>query len=181
MSEEDKGPAGFGKIAFGLSQIINFLRELDAAKQPHRGRREEGGVVFEYSFRKRALGEETGKENTPERSERSPSASSGRRPRRRERPTGVEVFEPVTDLFDEPDEIVILFELPGVERKDIRCTLCGDILLIEAKSGERLYRKETLIEAKLRPGAPRLRFRNGVLEARLKKKRSEDDPQSPPV
>ena len=44
---------------------------------------------------------------------------------------------------------MLLFELPGVERKDIRCILDGDILLLEAKTGERLYRKETLIEEKL--------------------------------
>jgi HSP20 family protein len=173
MSEEDKRAAGFGKIASGLSQIINFLLELDERQQPHRGRREEGGVVIEYSFKKRGLSEEAGEEEAPEPSERR-----ARRPGlRRGRASGIEVLEPVTDFFDEPDEIVLLFELPGVSRKDIGVSLCDDILLIEARSSGRLYRKETLIEAKLRPGAPRLKLRNGVLEVRLKKERSEREPQ----
>jgi HSP20 family molecular chaperone IbpA len=73
-------------------------------------------------------------------------------------------------MFDEPTEIVLLFELPGIERKDIRCILDGDILLLEAKTGERLYRKETLIEDKLAAGAPQLNLHNGVLEVRLSKK-----------
>jgi HSP20 family molecular chaperone IbpA len=72
-------------------------------------------------------------------------------------------------MFDEPDEVVVLFEVPGVARKDVHCVLDGDILLLEAKTGERLYRKEILIEASLAEKAPRLRLRNGVLEARLAK------------
>jgi HSP20 family protein len=42
-------------------------------------------------------------------------------------------------------------------------------LLLEAKTGERFYRKETLIEDKLAAGAPHLNLRNGVLEVRLSK------------
>ena len=79
------------------------------------------------------------------------------------------MFEPVTDMFDEPTEIVLLFELPGVEQKDIRCVLDGDILLVEGKSGDRLYRKETLIEARITADAPKKTLRNGVLEVRLSK------------
>ena len=75
----------------------------------------------------------------------------------------------MTDTFDEPEEIVLLFELPGVERKDIRCVLDGDILLLEAKAGDRLYRKEMLIEEKLTTASPRLKLHNGVLEVRLSK------------
>ncbi len=89
--------------------------------------------------------------------------------RRSAKPRGLEVLEPVTDMFDEPDEVVLLFEVPGVARKDIRCVLDGDIVLVEAKTGERLYRKEILIEQKLACRAPRLRLRNGILEARLAK------------
>ena len=55
-----------------------------------------------------------------------------------------------------------------MERKDIRCVLDGDILLLDAKTGERLYRKETLVEGKL-AGGPQLKLRNGVLEVRITK------------
>jgi HSP20 family protein len=75
------------------------------------------------------------------------------------------------DMFDEPNEVIMLFEIPGVEKKDVRCVLEGDILLLEAKAADRVYRKEALIEAPLAKGEPHLRLRNGVLEVRLAKRK----------
>lgn len=72
-------------------------------------------------------------------------------------------------MFDEGAELVFLFELPGVEREDVRCTLDGDILLLEAKTARRVYRKEVLVEENLAPGEPKLNLRNGILEAQLVK------------
>ncbi len=165
MSKDDEtGRAGFAKITRGLSDLFNFLSELDESQQPRRGRREKNGMIIEYSFGKRSLAE-----GEPERSaEMAREEPAATRPRRA-KPSGLEVLEPVTDMFDEPDEVVVLFEVPGVARSGIHCVLDGDILLLEAKTGERLYRKETLIEPKLAESAPRLRLRNGVLEARLTK------------
>jgi HSP20 family protein len=160
--EDETGHAGFAKITRGLSDLFNFLSELDEGKLPRRGKREKDGMVIEYSFGKRTLAE-----GAPERTAEAPPEQSGAIRRRSAKPSGLEVLEPVTDMFDEPDEVVLLFEVPGVARKDIHCVLDGDILLLEARSGERLYRKEILIEPKLAASAPRLRLRNGVLEARL--------------
>jgi len=121
-------------------------------------------MIIEYSFGKRTLVEdETGHAGEP------PPDKPETVRRRSAKPSGLEMLEPVTDMFDEPDEVVVLFEVPGVARKDIHCVLDGDILLLEAKTGERLYRKEILIEPKLAEAPPRLRLRNGVLEARLAK------------
>lgn len=165
MSEKEKRSEPFAKIALGLSQIIDFLLGPDAVTPLRRGRREEGGVVFEYSFRKRGILEETGEGERPQ-----PGAQARPRSRlRRRESAGPEILEPVTDLFDEPDEIVLLFELPGVKRKNLRVRLSDDIFLLEAQSRGRLFRKEIRIEARLRPGAPRLELRNGILEVRLKK------------
>jgi len=161
--DDETGAAGFAKIARGLSDLFTVLADFD--QLPRRGRHEKDGRVMEYSFGTRTLREAAGEhepeEQAPERAEAPP--------RRGPKRSSLEVLEPVTDMFDEPAEIVLLFELPGVERKDIRCILDGDILLLEAKTGERLYRKETLIEEKLAAGAPHLNLRNGVLEVRLSK------------
>jgi len=158
------GAAGFAKIARGLSDLFNVLADFD--QLPRRGRHEKDGRVMEYSFGTRTLGEAAGERQASEETPRRAEAP----PRRTAKRSDIEVLEPVTDMFDEPDEILLLFELPGVERKDIRCILDGDILLLEAKTGERLYRKETLIEEKLAASAPHLNLRNGVLEVRLSKK-----------
>ena len=162
--EDDTGRAGFAKITRGLSDLFNFLSELDESKQPRRGTREKNGMIIEYSFGKRTLAEDQ-----PTDAAEAPPEKPEAVGRRSAKPSGLEMLEPVTDMFDEPDEVVVLFEVPGVARKDIRCVLDGDILLLEARTGERLYRKEILIETKLAEAAPRLRLRNGVLEARLAK------------
>ncbi len=167
MAKEDEtGRAGFTKIARGLSDLFNFLSELDDGQQPRRGTREKNGMIIEYSFGKRTLAE-----GEPERDAEMPPENPAAARRRSAKPSGLEVLEPVTDMFDEPDEVVLLFEVPGVARKDIHCVLDGDIVLLEAKTGERLYRKEILVEAKLAAASPRLRLRNGVLEARLTKQK----------
>ena len=162
--DDDTGRAGFAKITRGLSDLFNFLSELDESKQPRRGTREKNGMIIEYSFGKRTLADDDGGHIAEELPEKPETVR-----RRSATPSGREMLEPVTDMFDEPDEVVVLFEVPGVARKDIRCVLDGDILLLEAKAGERLYRKEILIEPKLAEAAPRLRLRNGVLEVRLAK------------
>ncbi len=162
--DDETGRAGFAKITQGLSDLFNSLSDLDESQQPRRGRREKNGMIIEYSFGKRTLAE-----GAPERETEAPQQHPEMVRRRSAKPSGIEVLEPVTDMFDEPDEVVLLFEVPGVARKDIHCVLDGDIVLLEAKTGERLYRKEILIEPKLAEKAPRLRLRNGVLEARLAK------------
>jgi len=158
------GAAGFAKIARGLSDLFNVLVDFD--ELPRRGRHEKDGRVIEYSFGARTLGEAAGEKQG---AEGLSTRASPPPPRRKAKKSAIEVVEPVTDVFDEQDEIVLLFELPGVERKAIRCIVDGDILLLEAKAEDRLYRKETLIEEKLAAGSPRLNLRNGVLEVRLSK------------
>jgi len=162
--DDETGRAGFAKITQGLSDLFNFLSDLDESQQPRRGRREKNGMIIEYSFGKRTLAD-----GAPEHETEAPQQHPETVRRRSAKPSGIEVLEPVTDMFDEPDEVVLLFEVPGVARKDIHCVLDGDIVLLEAKTAERLYRKEILIEPKLAARPPRLRLRNGVLEARLAK------------
>jgi HSP20 family protein len=120
----------------------------------------------EYSF-----GGRTADGSRPEPTSTEATQSKTARPaaQRTAKRTDIEVVEPVTDMFDEANETVFLFELPGVVRSAIHCTLDGDILLLDAKSDGRLYRKEVLIEAKLAGDPPRLRLHNGILEVRLKK------------
>lgn len=164
MSKDDTtGPGGLSEIVRRLGDLFDHLAEVDDGRTPHRGRREKNGMVVEYSFGKRTVGEaRQPREEPPPETEETPR-------RRSAKPSALAVLEPVTDVFDEPDEVLILYELPGVSRKDIRCVLDGDILLLDAKTGGRLYRKETLIEPPLAPGEPVLRLRNGILEVRLAK------------
>jgi HSP20 family molecular chaperone IbpA len=162
--KDDDRADGFARIAGGLGDLINLLVNLDKTGElPRRGRREKDGLVVEYSIGRRTATGDAPADPPPPQATEAPRSK-----RRTARRSEVEVLEPVTDTFDEPGEMVLMFELPGVERADIRCLLDGDILLLDARATGRLYRKEMLIEAKLAGDPPQLRLHNGVLEVRLR-------------
>jgi len=84
-------------------------------------------------------------------------------------PTVEEEREPMTDLFDEKEEVRIYAEMPGVNEEDIKFDLKGDILDISARSGERKYHKEILLPIQVKKEALSYTYKNGVLEVRIKK------------
>ena len=80
-----------------------------------------------------------------------------------------EVREPLADVFDEHDEIVVTAELPGAKEAEITVELKGDILTIESK-GERSYAKEIVLPAEVDAASLQKKYNNGVLEIRVRKK-----------
>ncbi len=84
-------------------------------------------------------------------------------------PTVEEVREPITDVFDEGEEIRVYAEMPGVNQEDIKVDLKGDILDISAQSGDRKYHKEVLLPAKVKSEALTSSYKNGILEIKIKK------------
>jgi len=84
-------------------------------------------------------------------------------------PTVEEEREPITDVFDEKEEIRVYAEMPGINENDIKLDLKGDILDISAQSGERKYHKEVLLPAKVRPETLTSTYKNGILEVKMKK------------
>ncbi|MFH1519618.1 MAG: archaeal heat shock protein Hsp20 [Candidatus Omnitrophota bacterium] len=77
--------------------------------------------------------------------------------------------EPITDVFDEKDEIRVYAEMPGVSQEDIKIDLKEDILVFEAQSGERKYHKEVLLPAKVKAENLTSCYKNGILEVKIKK------------
>ncbi|MEI7663059.1 MAG: Hsp20/alpha crystallin family protein [Bacteroidota bacterium] len=77
--------------------------------------------------------------------------------------------EPITDMFDEKNEIVVIAEMPGIEEHDIIIDLKEDILEISAATKTRTYRKELLLPVKVTKQNLRHKFTNGILEIRIKK------------
>lgn len=80
-----------------------------------------------------------------------------------------ETREPLVDVLDEGDHLVMLVELPGVEEKDIRVKVEGDILELSASTRDRKYHKEVLLPSAVDPASLKTTYRNGVLEIRLVK------------
>lgn len=77
--------------------------------------------------------------------------------------------EPITDVFDEKDEIRVYAEMPGVSQEDIKLDLKEDILDISVQSGDRKYHKEILLPAKVKPETLQSSYKNGILEVKIKK------------
>jgi HSP20 family protein len=77
--------------------------------------------------------------------------------------------EPITDIFDEKDELVIIAEMPGIEEKDIKVNVNGDILGISAFGKSRKYQKEMLLPCKVNNDPVSSKYNNGIFEIRLKK------------
>ena len=84
-------------------------------------------------------------------------------------PTVEEEREPMTDIFDEKEEVRIYAEMPGVNEEDIKVVLRGDILDISAQSGDRKYHKEVLLPTKVKAETISFSYKNGILEIRIEK------------
>ncbi|NJN16142.1 MAG: Hsp20/alpha crystallin family protein [Oscillochloris sp.] len=83
-------------------------------------------------------------------------------------PEMAEIREPLVDVFDEGEELLVLAELPGADETTIKVELHGDILALEA-GGTRRYAKEVLLPAAADPASLQRSYRNGILEVRVKR------------
>jgi len=86
-----------------------------------------------------------------------------------EGPKVEEEREPITDVFDEDQEIRIYAEMPGVNEADIKLDLKEDILDISAQTGDRKYHKEILLPSKVQTDTLVSSYANGILEIKVKK------------
>lgn len=87
----------------------------------------------------------------------------------KEGPKVSETREPIADVFDEKDHVLVIVELPGIDKSTIKFTAKEDVLTLEAGSDERKYSKEILLPAKIDFESKEMKFQNGVLELKFKK------------
>jgi len=81
-----------------------------------------------------------------------------------EGPKVADVREPLVDLFDEEQEIVLVAELPGVAEDEVKIDVRDDVLSLST-TGDRKYEKEILLSAPVDESTLRKTFKNGILEA----------------
>lgn len=79
-----------------------------------------------------------------------------------------EVSEPLVDVIEEADHLLVLVEMPGVGDEDIRLDLTGDILTLNAAKGSKKYRKEIVLPREFAAEDMERSCRNGILEIKLK-------------
>ena len=160
----------FGGVLRGLGDFVNLVGKLAEAGERHVERRGE--------FRVKGLGDQArGVYGFSIR-----SGIGGGKPR-------VEPFgnlhagddglvvkdarEPIIDVFDEGEEIVVTAELPGVSAEEISIRFEGDVLTIETL-GERRYAKDVSLPAPVRTADTSYTYNSGVLEIRAGKRAPGD-------
>jgi len=77
--------------------------------------------------------------------------------------------EPLVDVIEEDKAVVIVAELPGVEKDDISLHTTEDHLTVSVNTPNRKYHKELTLPARVDPKSAHASYKNGVLEVRLKK------------
>lgn len=78
-------------------------------------------------------------------------------------------IEPLVDVVEEDDEIIVVAEVPGVERDEIRVRIKGTTLTIHVDNPQKPYHKEIQLPSRVVKDEAKSAVRNGVLEVRLKK------------
>ena len=153
---------GFGELFKGLGNFLDLIGQMAEEGGSETSRTGEvrgpGGVRGVYGFSVKV-----GVGGTPtvehfgnvRATERGPVVS--------------EVREPLVDVFDEGDHVLVVAELPGVEESGIQVAVEDDILTLGAKSRDREYMKEILLPAVVDPATLKQTYQNGVLEVRLGK------------
>lgn len=174
MGKSGKNPgfgddAGLGGFLGGLGTLIDKLSELaekgKELKEMEQFGGQDGKVQGVYGFSiKTNIGRD--REGGGGQVKVEPFGNV-RRDDQTGRATVHEISEPLVDLFEEPDHLLIVAEMPGVGAEDVRLELADDILTIVAEKGAKKYRKEVLLPAACTTDRMSHTCRNGVLEVKL--------------
>ena len=84
------------------------------------------------------------------------------------KPIVQEAREPLYDVYEEKDHVIVVVELPGVSKDEIKVNATEDKLIVRT-TGERKYYTEIDLPCKVRPESSKATYRNGILEVRLEK------------
>jgi|GEM_PF-352816 HSP20 family protein len=84
-----------------------------------------------------------------------------------------------TPFFDQyldknRNELVLIFELPGVEKEDIQVKASTSKLVLDARSEGRAYHADVALEAEVDPTSASSTLKNGILTINLKLKESRE-------
>ncbi|MGB9135309.1 MAG: archaeal heat shock protein Hsp20 [Candidatus Bathyarchaeia archaeon] len=77
--------------------------------------------------------------------------------------------EPLVDVVSCDNEVKVVAELPGVDKKDIKLNALDDTLTISVDTPDHKYYKEVKLPTEVDPKDSKSSYKNGVLEVTLQK------------
>ncbi len=154
---------GFGGVFKGLADLIEKLGDLaekgEQLKKSGEFQQKDLKGVYGFSV-KVGLGEKG------EKGVKVEPFGNVRRDARTGETTVQEIREPIVDVFEEKDHILIVGELPGISTKDVRLEVQDDLLTIYAEKKDNKYRKEILLPRAYPQEKMEVSCNNGILEIR---------------
>jgi len=161
----DKAAGGIGGFLRGLGDLVEKLGEMAESGETIsrtgelRGAGKELKGIYGFTV-KVGLGEETPKVE---------SFGNIRRDAKSGRTEVQEVREPLVDVFEEEEHILVLAELPGIGAEQVHVDVKDDVLTITAEKGDKKYRKEVLLPRSVSKEKINVSCNNGVLEIKCLK------------
>jgi HSP20 family protein len=153
---------GIGEIFKGLDSFFQLLGQMVEEGTSEVNRTREfggpGGVRGVYGFSVK-----TGLGGTPTVEHFGNVYST------KEGPSVSDVREPLVDIFDEKDYILVVAELPGVTEDQIQVAVADDVLTLSSTGRDRKYAKKVVLPAIVDPASLRRTYQNGILEVRVDK------------
>lgn len=77
--------------------------------------------------------------------------------------------QPLVDIFEEQDHLIILAELPGVNEKDLNIKADQDTLIISTNNKTPQYLKKVQLPTAIKKGTIKSTYKNNILQVKLKK------------
>ncbi len=77
--------------------------------------------------------------------------------------------EPLTDVIEDPTQVAITMELPGVDKRDINVHMTDDVLEISVDTELRKYHKRVRLPTKVDPSTTKATYTNGILDVTVQK------------
>jgi len=151
---------GIGGIFKGLGDLVERLKEL-----------QESGETLSQSGELRGQGKEvkgmygfTVKVGLGDDKPRVEPFGNIRKDKESGRTVVQEVREPMVDIFEEDAYVLVVAEMPGVTPDDVKLTIDGDVLTIDAVHGAAKYHKEVLLPLNTTLEKIQVSGKNGIVE-----------------
>ncbi|NQT11545.1 MAG: Hsp20/alpha crystallin family protein [Planctomycetes bacterium] len=162
-----KIPFNLGGVLGGLGGLIEKLGELAEAgeKLSQSGEFEDAGGKLRgvYGINvKTGLGDQGQQELKVE-------PFGNVRPQPAGKPPEEDAREPLVDIHEEKDHLLVLVELPGVDKENVTLELADDRLNLSAQRGKTSYRKEVTLPERFSEEDMRWECKNGILQIRFER------------
>ena len=80
-----------------------------------------------------------------------------------------EIREPMVDVFEEADHVLVVAEMPGIGSDDVQVEIRDDVLIIAAEKGDKKYRKEVLLPQSFSRENLKISCQSGILQVKCMK------------